>query len=329
MTGDAREKIRRYEVEFDSADATSRINASLWWRANPLDAATAPEAIVSPKGVVQIVHGMAEHVERYDEFARFLADAGYLVCGHNQIGHGASAPRQQWGCLPARGGRQVLVEDVHSLRRLVSQHVSDGTPHYVFGHSMGSFTTRSYISRHGDGLAGAVICGTGFVPVAKSRAGRTLARLISRLRGEDYKSKLLHSMADGSYSKAVENARTEFDWLSHNEENVERYIADEACGFMFTAGGYVTLTDLMHEVCTVACVSTYPKDLPLLYIAGTQDPVGECGEGVSKAADLAHGAGVVDVRCRLYAGMRHEILNENGRQVVFDDVVSWMEGYLK
>jgi alpha-beta hydrolase superfamily lysophospholipase len=325
MTGDAREKTRRYEVEFDSADATSRINASLWWRANPLDAAAAPEATVSPKGVVQIVHGMAEHVERYDEFARFLADAGYLVCGHNQIGHGASAPRQQWGCLPARGGRQVLVEDVHSLRRLVSQHVSDGTPHYVFGHSMGSFTTRSYISRHGDGLAGAVICGTGFVPVAKSRAGRTLARLISRLRGEDYKSKLLHSMADGSYSKAVENARTEFDWLSHNEENVERYIADEACGFMFSAGGYATLTDLTAEVCTLECAQRVPHQLPLLFIAGAEDPVGDMGEGVAKAADLARQAGSTDVTCKIYHGMRHEILNERDRRLVFGDVLSWLD----
>jgi len=133
----------------------------------------------------------------------------------------------------------------------------------------------------------------------------------------------------GAYSQDIEHAETELDWLSFNRENVERYMADEQCGFMFTAGGYATVTDLIREVCTRKCVEAYPKDLPLLYIAGTDDPVGDCGEGVSKAADLAHAAGVADVRCRLYAGMRHEILNERGRQVVFDDVVSWMEGYLK
>ncbi|MBP3885813.1 MAG: lysophospholipase [Olsenella sp.] len=323
MTKNVRSMARRYETEFDSADSTSRINASVWWSENPLD------TVVSPKGVVQIVHGMAEHIERYDEFARFLVDAGYLVCGHNQIGHGASAPKERWGCLPARGGRQILVEDVHSLRKLVTKRVRNGTPHYVFGHSMGSFITRSYISRYGGGLAGAIICGTGFVPVATSRAGRTLARIISRLRGEDHKSELLHSMADGSYSKALEGAKTDFDWLSRNEENVKRYMADEACGFMFSAGGYATLTDLTAEVCTLECAQRVPHQLPLLFIAGAEDPVGDMGEGVTKAADLARQAGSADVTCKIYHGMRHEILNEKDRRLVFGDVLAWLDDRTK
>jgi alpha-beta hydrolase superfamily lysophospholipase len=313
-TGD----IGRYDISFDSADGNSRIRGYLWWDENPL------EAEVKPRGVVLLLHGMCEHIERYDEFARDLARHGYLACGHNQIGHGSSTTPERLGCLPV-DGREALLADVHELRRLVVERVGENVPLFVFGHSMGSFTTRSYISRHGDGLAGAVICGTGFVPVAKSRAGRTLARLISRLRGEDYKSKLLHSMADGSYSKAVENARTEFDWLSHNEENVERYIADEACGFMFSAGGYATLTDLTAEVCTLECAQRVPHQLPLLFIAGAEDPVGDMGEGVAKAADLARQAGSTDVTCKIYHGMRHEILNERDRRLVFGDVLSWLD----
>ena len=225
------------------------------------------------------------------------------------------------------------MEDVHRFRTAVFSHLSSAYEEmpklFLFGHSMGSFVVRSYLARHAFGLAGAIICGTGFMPPRTSAAANRLARVIARVRGERYHSQMLHKVGVGAYSQDIEDAETPLDWLSHNRDNVNRYIADNACGFMFTAGGYAALTSLMGEVCSRACVEAYPKNLPLLYISGTEAPVGECGEGVSQAADLAHDAGVIDVRCRLYAGMRHEILNETGHRVVFDDIVSWMEGYLK
>ena len=276
---------------------------------------------------------MAEHIGRYDEFANYLNAKGFVVFGHDHIGHGESvASKDQWGDLPVDGGKDILVDDVHRVRTEALSRIGgiygEHLPLFLFGHSMGSFVVRAYLSRHGYGLSGVIICGTGFMPPRTAAMANRLARLIARARGGSYHSKLLHNMGVGSYAKGIEGAETDLDWLSHSKGNVARYQADEACGFMFTAGGYVTVTDLMRYVCTEECVSTYPKDLPMLYIAGTEDPVGDCGEGVSQAADLAHAAGVRDVRCRLYAGMRHEILNERGRKVVFDDLVSWMEGYV-
>ena len=318
------EDVRRETIWCESTDKVSRLHGYIWW----------PEEGVVPRGVVQLVHGMAEYIGRYDEFARYLTTKGFCVFGHDHIGHGESvASKDDWGKLPLDGGKDILIEDVHRVRTEALARISGAYGElpqlFLFGHSMGSFVVRAYLARHGYGLSGAIICGTGFMPPRTAAAGNAVARTIAKLRGEDYHSKLLHNMGVGGYSKDIVDAETELDWLSHNKDNVIRYIGDEACGFMFSAGGYATVTDLMREVCSPECVESYPKDLPLLYIAGTEDPVGECGEGVSKAADLAHAAGVVDVRCRLYAGMRHEILNERGRKVVYDDVVSWMEGYLK
>ena len=317
------EDVRREKFWCDSTDRASRLHGYIWW----------PEEGVAPRAAVQLVHGMAEYVARYDEFARCLNGTGLVVFGHDHIGHGESVTsKDEWGSLPVDGGKDILVNDVHRVRTEALARISGayGTlpPLFMIGHSMGSLVVRAYLARHAYGLRGAIICGTGFMPPRVSTMANRLARLVARTRGGDYRSKLLHNMVVGSYGRDVEGAETDYDWLSFNRENVERYIADEQCGFMFSAGGYVTLTDLMHEVCGRACVAAYPKDLPLLYIAGTEDPVGSCGEGVSQAADLAHAAGVDDVRCRLYAGMRHEILNERGRRVVFDDVAAWMEGYL-
>ncbi len=317
------QEARRETIWCDSTNKVSRLHGYIWW----------PEEGVTPRAVVQLVHGMAEHIGRYDEFARYLNGKGFVVYGHDHMGHGQSvASRDELGDLPVENGRQILVEDVHRVRTEALSHIS-GTygvlpPLFIFGHSMGSFVVRAYLASHAYGIAGAIICGTGFMPPRTSAVANVLARAIAKARGGSYHSKLLHKMGVGAYAQDIEDAETELDWLSHNRGNVDRYMADDLCGFMFTAGGYATVTDLMRFVCSKECVEAYPKDLPLLYIAGTEDPVGECGEGVSQAADLAHGAGVTDVRCRLYAGMRHEILNERGRQVVFDDIVSWLEGYL-
>ena len=318
------EDVRRETIWCDSNDRVSRLHGYIWW----------PEDGVVPRAAVQLVHGMAEHIGRYDEFARYLNGKGFVVFGHDHIGHGQSvSSREDWGNLPVDGGAEILIEDVHRVRTDAMARISGAygelPPLFLFGHSMGSFVVRAYLARHAFGLSGAIVCGTGFMPPRTSAAGNAMARLIARVRGGEYHSKLLHNMGVGGYAQDIEHPETELDWLSYNRENVERYMADDQCGFMFTAGGYATVTDLMRQVCSRECVEAYPKDLPILYIAGTDDPVGECGAGVSKAADLAHAAGVADVRCRLYAGMRHEILNERGRQVVFDDVVSWMEGYLK
>ena len=301
------------DVTFPSSDGKSTIRARFWM---PDDAV--------PRAVVQVVHGMSEHIRRYDEFARFLVGRGYAVCGDDHIGHGASTTAEKRGCMPAKGGNEALIADEHTLRGIAARKFPD-TPHVFFGHSMGSFITRCYLGRHGQGVAAAVICGTGTVPVATSRAGNALARAVAAVRGEDFRSKLIDSLGAGSYSKAVPGP-TGYEWLSHNADNVQAYLADEECGFMFSAGGYVSLTALTAEACSKSCAASVPHDLPLLYIGGDGDPVGDMGRGVEAAAQLARDAGSVDVTCKVYENMRHEILNEDGRAGVFEDVAAWLDG---
>ena len=314
-----KDEVRREDIEFASSDGSSTIRGYIWW---PKGDPTTP-----PAGVVQITHGMAEHIGRYDDFARFLARNGYVVAGHDQVGHGMSSPRERWGCIPAANGKAIMVEDVNRLRELVSGRVGKDVPYFVFGHSLGSFITRSYIARHGAGLSGAVICGTGFVAPSTSAGGNFAARMLARMKGEDYKSKFLDNLGVGAYAKAIKGAKTQLDWLSYDEGNIERYMADDRCGFMFSAGGYATVTALTKEVCTKECAARVPAKLPLLFIAGDGDPVGSMGAGVRASEKLAKDAGSLDVTCIIYEHMRHEILNESDHQRVYDDVLRWVNAH--
>lgn len=182
---------------------------------------------------------------------------------------------------------------------------------------------RACIARNPKGLTGAVLCGTGNQPRALSLLGRTLSRAIGTLRGETYRSRLLDSLTIGAFSSAIEDARTDSDWISTDPAVVDAYLADPLSGQAFSAGAYATLTDLTAEVVTKKSAAAVPKSLPLLFVAGADDPVGACGEGVRAAADLYRSQGVEDVREIIYPNMRHEILNEPRRVDVFTDVEQW------
>lgn len=312
--------VSRTTIGFLSHDKTTQIKGLIW----------TPEGMGSsaPRGIVQIVHGMAEHIGRYDDFARFLSGQGYVVCAHDHIGHGKSVSSpDRYGCLPIQGGKDVLIEDVHELRKTVAARYARQIPYILFGHSMGSFIVRAYLARYAEGLAAAVICGTGQQPLILSKGGNFLARRIAASRGEDFKSSLLHNRGAGAYSRQVANARTEFDWLSTDPAVVDAYAADEQCGFVFSAGGYATLTDLTGEIATHAQVAKIPHDLPVLFVSGANDPVGGCGKGVRAAAEQLRRAGVKRVDVVLYEGMRHEILNEPGREQVYAEIVQWIGEY--
>ncbi len=318
------------DITFPSSDGISTIHARIWWPAgmkpNTTGAAPVPSAMnaPAPRGVVQVVHGMWEHVRRYDDFARFLCSQGWIVCGDDHIGHGRSARTGKRGCMPAHGGDTVLIEDEHALRAIMQGKVGEHVPYVLFGHSMGSFITRAYLSCHAEGLAAAIICGTSTIPVAKSKAGHVLASIVAAIRGEDHVSQFLDSLCSGGYDKQVA-ATGGGSWLSYNEENVAAYHADEECRFTFSAGGYTALTALAARACSKACAEAVPHDLPLLYIAGDGDPVGDMGQGVQTAAQLARDAGSVDVTCKIYEHMRHEILNERNHQLVYDDIEAWLD----
>ena len=272
-----------------------------------------------------IVHGMSEHVERYAPFASFLVSKGFVVCANDHVGHGKSASdKESLGHMPLRNGAEVLIEDVHELRKMMQGRYGEEVPFVMFGHSMGSFMTRCYLTRYAKGLAAAVLCGTGQQPRALSRAGNAVCHILAAFKGERYCSAFVDSLGAGAFSKAISDARTEVDWISTGIlEVVDAHRVDPACGQMFTLGAYASLTALTLEAPTEVGVS-YSEDLPMLFIAGGEDPVGNCGKGVERAAEQYRAAGVLCVDMKLYDGMRHEILNEPVKEEVFNDVDCWL-----
>lgn len=313
-------QVERIEHFVPSSDGVSQLRVSLWIPYLPDDRI---------EGIVQIVHGMEEHIDRYDEFARFLARKGFVVGAHDHVGHGKSvSDMRDLGHVTLDDGPNVLVNDVDRVRHALFESFGD-LPLFIFGHSMGSFVTRVYLSRFAAGVSGAIICGTGNQPLALARGGNLLARAIGALRGDHHKSKLIDSMGAGGFSKAIDDARTPLDWISVDPAVVDAYIDDPLCGVMFTVGGYAALTGVVSQAVSPKVAAHVPKDLPMLFIAGAEDPVGENGEAVVRAVELYREAGVRDVSLILYPGMRHEILNEPGKQQVYDDVVAWLEVCVK
>lgn len=217
-----------------------------------------------------------------------------------------------------------MVDDVDRLRQLFSKRFPEGTPYFMLGHSMGSFIVRAYLARYGRGLAGAIICGTGQQPVATSKFAGWLARRIGARKGMDYRSQFLDNLGVGSYAKKIPNARTNLDWLNTDPAHVDEYAADPACGAVFSVGGYASLTDLTAEVASKECAGAVPDGLPVLFISGAGDPVGDFGKGVEAAADMMKQNSLAKVSVVLYQGMRHEILNEPEHMKVYADVLQWM-----
>lgn len=276
-----------------------------------------------PRAVVQLSHGMCEYVTRYAPLAAFLADAGIALAGNDHVGHGQSARTPEELGYFGKEGWPGEVENMHRMTELIRARFP-GLPILLLGHSMGSFLARAYLSRYGGELAGAVICGTSG-PVAAAGAGRALARLIGAVRGEHYRSALLGKLAFGAYLARIPSPRTEFDWLSRNEPDIDRYIADPYCNFTFTANGFQNLLGVLRAVSRRGWAATVPAELPLLLVAGAEDPVGQYGAGVTLTGDRLRGAGVRSVEVILYPGMRHEIFNETENQVVLDDLLAFAE----
>lgn len=304
-------------ISYPSHDNASTIRALVW---EPDDAAR-PD--FSPRAVVQIVHGMSEHVERYAPFAEFLVGRGFVVCANDHVGHGKTAGERDLGHMPLANGADVLVEDVHALREKVCERYPHAR-HVMFGHSMGSFVTRVYLTRHADGLSAAILCGTGQQPRIQTVAGRVITRLIAQIRGERHVSRFVDSLGAGAYGRAIKDARTDVDWISSDPDVVDEYIADPLCGQPFTVGAYATLASLVADATDARLARRVPKDLPLLFVAGAEDPVGDCGRGVARAVDEYRNAGVRLVEMGIYPGARHEILNEPCHEAVWHDVEEFL-----
>ena len=283
-----------------------------------------------PRAVLQMTHGMVEYIGRYEELARFLAGQGIAAVGHDHLGHGGTAAtKEDYGYFGRPDGNRLLLDDIFAVTRWAKALPAlAGLPWFLLGHSMGSFYARQYLCEHGGELSGAILMGTGWQPRAAALAGRALCHLLAAFKGWHYRSKLVDGMAFGSYNRSFAPARTSKDWLNRDGREVDRYLADERCSFRFTLNGYDSLFTGLARLCDKRLLAQAPKDLPLLFLSGVDDPVGSRGKGVERAAQSLRDAGVRHIAVKLYPAARHELLLELNRQEVFADIQAFMEQHI-
>ncbi len=281
-----------------------------------------------PKGevraVLQLSHGMVEFIDRYKPLAENLAARGILVTGNDHLGHGGSIrTKEDYGYFGEPDGNRAVLEDLHAVTTLTKQ-LYPGVPYFLLGHSMGSFYARQYLCEWGDELDGAIIMGTGYQPKALVQLARTICRVLAVFHGWHYRSKLVARLSFLGYNKGLEG-RTAHDWLNRDPVEVDRYRADERCTFIFTLNAYYSMFSGILRLYDPALLARVPKDLPLLFLAGDADPVGEQGAGVKRAVKSLLDAGVKNIEVKLYPSARHELLVELNREEVFADIGDWLE----
>lgn len=281
-----------------------------------------------PRGVVQIVHGVAEHMGRYDRFARFLTEHGWAVCGEDHLGHGRTGAQDgTFGYFGPKDGWDLVTRDVRQLRLLVGERFP-GIPYFLLGHSMGSFLTRTYLCRYPGTVDGAILSGTGQESAAVVGAGKAIAALICKLRGPDTVSPLVNALSLGAYNKQFRPNRTSADWISRDEQVVDAYLRDPWCTFMPTVGLFRDMLGGLQYIASGRALSQMDPDTPVYLFSGEQDPVGSCGKGVGRVYGYFKKHGTKDLTPKLYPGGRHEMLNELNREEVYEDVLSWLNGHI-
>ncbi len=271
-----------------------------------------------PVAIVQIIHGMCEHIDRYADIAEYLNQSGILVAGDDHIGHGYSSKPEDYGYFGETNGWKKLVEDEEGVRKLISEEYP-GTPYVIWGHSMGSFILRAWLAMYGKGINGAIIMGTAGSSPALG-IGLAMTKFLRKKNGSRAKSDFIDKMAFGAYMKGIENPIGKNDWISHDENVIRAYDADPMCGFSFTLAGYEDLFRLLKYINSKECYEKMPKELCYLIASGLEDPVGNYAKGVLEVRDKMEKAGCTDVSQLLYEGMRHEPHNEIDKQVVYEDI---------
>lgn len=303
----------KQEFYYPSRDGKTQIHAIEW----------VPEGEI--KGVLQICHGMVEYIDRYHEFAEYMSENGYYVTGHDHLGHGKSIQsEEELGYFDETRGNQYVIGDIQKLREMTMKKYPDA-PYYMLGHSMGSFLLREYLTMYGKGLDGAVIMGTGYQSALILNAGQLVCRVIAAFKGWKHRSRFVDNLSFGSYNKRFEPAETTKDWITSDREKRQKYVEDPLCSYMFTLGAYYQMFEGMKVLTKKESLERIPKDLPILFVSGKDDPVGAFGKSVTKVYEKYKSAGIHNVSIHLYQGDRHEILNEVDREKVYHDILRWIE----
>ena len=306
-------------TQFLSADGESQIHVVTW----------KPEQ-GQPKAVLQMIHGMVEYIERYEPFAAYLTEQGFVVVGHDHIGHGASvSDPSQWGIMKGKHPSDTMVEDIYHNYCNIRSAYPD-LPHFIMGHSMGSYMLRKFLSVKANELAdcsGAIIMGTGTESNAKIAMGQLVLYVMAAIHSWEYRSEFVAGLMYGAPYKEfdVTGKEPERSWLTRDTEIVKSYHGDAACSFTFSLSGFKALLEATSFDNRQENINRMRKELPVIFVSGDRDPVGNLGKGVQAAYEKFVAAGLLDVSIKLYKDDRHEILNELDRQQVYEDLYGWMK----
>ena len=303
--------ITKKEAFYNSSTGVNKIRALIW-----------QDESIEPIGIFQIAHGVSEHIDRYDHFAKFLAEKGYIVCGNDHLGHGKSVSSEEdLGFTAEEEGFRRFVDDMHILYNIMHKRYPD-LKYYLFGHSMGSFCARVYAGTFSEDLSGLIICGTGQAPQGLEFAINTLRELTVKF-GPRTRNKIMAGSLNKISSLGIKDRTSDLDWLSYNKKNVEDYKNDPLCGIELTLAGMRDLASIALLACDRLWPATIRAGLPILIISGGEDPIGMNGRGPVACADslnlYGHTPEVI-----VYPGMRHEILNEEANEKVYLDILGFL-----
>ena len=273
----------------------------------------------APRAVVQIVHGLAEHSARYARLAETLTEAGFAAYAHDHRGHGPKCKPTDLGFFAEAGGWRLLLDDVDAVAARIAADYP-GVPRAFLGHSMGSFLGQRYIAERGDSLAAAVLSGTAGPPPPILALGKRIIAFERWRLGPRGKSPLVQALLFGEQNKPFRPARTPYDWLSRDPDEVDKYVADPLCGFPLSNQLAADLVAALADLASPKLAARVPKDLPIYIFSGSRDPV---GAKLDRLIDVYRAAGL-DVRATIYPDARHETLNETNRDEVTRDLISWL-----
>ena len=304
------------EYRFPSADGKNTIYAEIY---TPKSA--------SPRGIVQLAHGMIDHTGRYTALADFLCSHGFIFAGNHHLGHGMSvSDPEDYGFFADNGGYKYVIEDIHSMNKYLHKSHPD-LPIIMLGHSMGSFISRLYVAEHPSSVSGLIIHGTGG-PNPLVGVGKILAGLLKSFYGTHHRSKLIESMAFGSYNKKYPKEEGHNAWLTRDLDKVADRDTHPFTSFKFTVSGYVDLFNFLALSNSGAWFKKYPKRMPTIIMSGDMDPVGDYGKGPRHVYKQLMINGAENVTIKTYEGARHELFNETNANDVFADILTWIEGVL-
>lgn len=300
------------EVYIPSTNNRNQLHVAIW----------EPER--ETKAILQISHGMVEYIVRYDDFAKHLNQQGILVIGNDHLGHGQSVlDESEFGYFGKEKGSAV-VDDLYEVTKYAKKQYGENIPYFLMGHSMGSFMARRYLMSYGEKITGAIISGTGYKAVPVLDAALFFTAVTKFFHGERYRSPFLKWLAFHTYNRKIADVKTENDWLTRDEAVVAAYNENPYCKFSFTVNGYETLFGVIKYIQKQNNWEKTPKQLPILMIAGEEDPVGSYGKDVKKVYKKYQQMGCSHIELRLYKDDRHELVNELDREAVYADISQWI-----